>query len=943
MADQHQPIADSDLIEIVRDLATELHPEAVRGELDLHSHLEKDAGIDSLGRIELLLRIDRQWSVALPEESAVAAERIGDLYEAICAALEARGTAAPQAASAVGRLPPRGERPVGVWTVPENAGTLAEVLDFHARERPEQACVHLLGQEGTSELSYGGLREGAVKLARGLRALRLAPGRSVAIMLPTSPDYIFTFFGVLLAGGVPVPVYPPLRMAQLEDHLLRRIGIFRNARADLLITMQEALRLAPLLMSSAGELRRVLTPDDVRAVDGPPELVRSAPTDTAFMQYTSGSTGRPKGVVLSHANLLANIRAMGRAAGVQSSDVFVSWLPLYHDMGLIGALLSSLYYGLPLYLMSPLYFMARPVRWLRAISDFRGTVSAAPNFAYELCAHRIESEELEGMDLSSWRLAFNGAEPVSARTLEAFTERFRPVGLRSEAVSPVYGLAENCVGLSFPPPGRGARVDCVDRAQLEQRGVAVACEDGPGSSHVVGCGVALPGHAIRVVDEHDDGLPDRSVGRVQFRGPSATNGYFENPEATRALIRPGGWLDTGDLGYLDRGELFLTGRSKEMIIRGGRNIYPYELEEQLTELSGVRSGGVAVFGIPPPDRAEAALGEGLVVVVETRGQNAQHRSALQKAIADRTVELLGFAPSDVVLAPPRSVLRTSSGKIRRSAIRDLYLAGRLGRESSLVLQEWRVRLRGVPALLSRGMRAVSGLFYQSWTALVFALLGPPAFLCVVLFPWRARWFALRGFGRLLLGAVGVRVAVRGREHIVPRRPLVVVANHSSYLDGLLLAMALQTPLLFVAKAEFRGTRLAGLFLRALRVRFVERFRAGESIRDEANLEEATAHTHRPVVFFPEGTFTDHDGLRSFRMGAFVDALHTGAALQPVAIRGSRVALRGDSFRLRPARVEVTILPESRPQGSGWSEALRLRNEARRAILEYCGEPDLSSG
>jgi acyl-CoA synthetase (AMP-forming)/AMP-acid ligase II len=403
-----------------------------------------------------------------------------------------------------------------------------------------------------------------------------------------------------------------------------------------------------------------------------------APDDTALLQYTSGSTGAPKGVVLTHANLLANIRAMASATAASTDDVFVSWLPLYHDMGLIGAWLGSLCVGFPLLVMSPLSFLARPVRWLRAISDHAATLSAAPNFGFELCVRRIAAADLAGVDLSSWRIAFNGAEPVSPSTLERFVARFEPYGLRPGALAPVYGLAEAGVGLTFPPPGREPVVDRIDRRALTHAGAAVpASPDDATAQRVVACGRALPGYEVRIVDTLGHLVGDRHEGRVEFRGPSATAGYYRDPEATRRLF-DGGWLDTGDLGYTAGGDVYVTGRVKDIIIRAGRNLHPDELEEVVGAVPGVRTGCVAAFASADPEAGT----ERLVVAAETHLTDASARDALHAAIVDAAVDVLGTPPDEVVLLAPRTLPKTSSGKIRRAASRDRYERGELAQPRS---------------------------------------------------------------------------------------------------------------------------------------------------------------------------------------------------------------------------------------------------------------------
>jgi acyl-CoA synthetase (AMP-forming)/AMP-acid ligase II len=301
-------------------------------------------------------------------------------------------------------------------------------------------------------------------------------------------------------------------------------------------------------------------------------------------------------VVLSHANILANIRAMGETIEASSEDVFVSWLPMYHDMGLIGAWLGSLYFAMLSVLMSPLAFLARPERWLWAIHRHGGTISAAPNFAYELCLSKIPDEALEGLELGTWRRAFNGAEPVSARTVRRFSERFEPYGLKPTSLAPVYGLAEAAVGLAFPPLDSGAVIDRIDRREYERRGRALpAAAIDTSALEFVACGRPLPGHEIRIVGPTGRELGEREEGRLEFRGPSATSGYLRNPSATATLF-DGDWLDSGDLAYIAGADVYLTSRVKDVIIRGGRNIYPYEVEEAVGDLDGIRKGCVAVFG-----------------------------------------------------------------------------------------------------------------------------------------------------------------------------------------------------------------------------------------------------------------------------------------------------------------------------------------------------------
>ena len=863
----------------------------------LEAELERDLGIDSLARVELTLRIEHAFGVRLAEQRVTDARTVRDLVAALAAA-------APRLAPELAREAPLAAGMVGE---PREAATLIEVLDWHAARNPGRTHITLLGGDAAGQvLTYGELASQARMVARGLARRGLEPGQAVAIMLPTCLAYFCAFYGVLAAGGVPVPVYPPFRWAQIEEHLRRQAGILENCAASMLITVASVKPAARLLQAQVATLRHVVTVDDLMEAPGPAAAISRAPEDTALLQYTSGSTGQPKGVVLTHANLLANIRAMGEATQASAADVFVSWLPLYHDMGLIGAWLGSLYYGAPLALMPTPAFLARPARWLRAIHRYRATLSAAPNFAYEILAAKVPEDELSGLDLSSWRVAFNGAEPVRAATLERFAERLAPHGFDPRAAAPVYGLAECALGLTFPPLGRGPRVD---------------------TTGVVSCGRPLPGNEVRIVDEGGREAAERVEGRIEFRGPSATSGYFRNPQATSALRRDG-WLDTGDLGYILAGELYVTGRVKDLIIRGGQHIHPYDLEEAVGSLQGVRKGCVAVFGAA--DRASGT--ERLVVVAETRLSEAAAREALRRRIAQVALERLGVPADDIVLTGARAVLKTSSGKIRRAACRELYERGVLGAaQRPVALQLARLALSGTCGGLRRLARRVAEALYGIYLWLLFALLalGGAAVLCLLPKPaTRERW--ARFVARMLVRLSGLEVRVHGAA--MPE-PAVFVANHASYVDSLILTALLPPGAHFAAKRELASIPVAGWLLGRFGTRFVERFDAREAVEGARALADA-ARAGESLAIFAEGTFTREAGLRGFHMGAFVAAAQSGRPVVPVTLLGTRSLLRDGAWLPRRHPVQVFIDPPLRPAGSSWSDALALRDATRRAMLSH---------
>ncbi len=921
------------LLGTVRQLGIELHPDRKAGStLTLDSSLDRDLGFDSLARVELLLRIEQAFGVSLPEHTLAAVETPRDLLRAVLTA----SAAAPRAAIPASIRETVTEQRVEAG--PDRAATLLDVLDWHVATHPQRTHIILSEETGEQEISYSTLRQGAEAVAQGLRAYGLQSGQSVAIMLPTSRDYFYCFYGILLAGGVPVPIYPPARLSQIEDHLRRHAGILNNALASILITVPEAKAVARLLKSHVEGLHSVTTVQELsvsRAALASP-IIKAQ--DIAFLQYTSGSTGNPKGVVLTHANLLANIRAMGQATRADSTDVFVSWLPLYHDMGLIGAWLGSLYYAIPFVVMSPLTFLARPERWLWAIHRHRGTLSAAPNFAYELCLRKIGDHAIEGLDLSSWRMAFNGAEPVNPDTIVNFQQRFAHYGLRPEAITPVYGLAECAVGLAFPPPGRGPIIDHIKRDAFMRAGKALpASEEEKDALRFVACGQPLPSHQIRIVDAAGHELGEREEGRLEFRGPSTTSGYFRNPEQTRRLFH-GEWLDSGDFAYIAAGDVYLTGRAKDIIIRAGRNIYPYELEEAVGNIPGIRKGCVAVFGSPGP----ASGTERLIVLAETRETEAIVLDKLRGEINILAMNLLGEPPDDIVLAPPHTVLKTSSGKIRRAASRELYeKGGAAGRRPRAVWWQFaRLAWAGITPQLRRSLRLASGILYAGYTWLLFWIMAPLTWLMAALLPRPAwGWAISRFMARLFVRLSGTPFVVRGLENL-PRGPCILAANHASYLDGILLVAALPKQFSFVAKRELRERLIPRVYLEHIGAEFVERFELEQGVEDVKQLLQ-TLRTGQSLIFFPEGTFDRMPGLLPFRMGAFVVAAQAGVPVAPVTIRGTRTILRADQWFPRRGSISITVGAPVTPESPDWPAAIKLRNATRAEILRCCGEPDLS--
>ncbi|HEX5529127.1 MAG TPA: AMP-binding protein, partial [Methylomirabilota bacterium] len=831
-------------------------------------------------------------------------------------------------------LPPRS--PVGEATpAPAGARSLVEALGWHAHATPERVHIFLRDEDGRERpITYGSLWQRAQGVAASLRERRLGRGDTVAIMLRTEEAFFDAFFGVLLAGAVPVPIYPPFRRDLIEDYARRQVGILRNAAARAILTFPEAMRVATLLRSRVPSLRHVVAAPDLLRPAGSFAGERGGAGDPALIQYTSGSTGEPKGVLLSHGNLLENIRAIGEGIRVRPDDVAVSWLPLYHDMGLIGSWLGSLYFGIPIAILSPLAFLARPVRWLQAIHAHRATISAAPNFAFDLCARRLTDQEVGALDLSSWRLALNGSEPVSPATIDRFTRRFGPQGFRASAMCPVYGLAEASVALTIPPPG-GPRVDTIARTAFQEgRRALAASPDDRAPLSFVSCGPPLPRHEVRIVDRDGRPLDERVEGRIEFRGPSVTEGYWRNPAVTRAA-RHDGWMDSGDLGYWADGELYVTGRQKDLIIKAGRNLYPQEVEDIVGAVPGIRKGCVAAFGVHDPSVGT----ERLVVVAETRMRPGPEREQLRAAVMDRVVAALGIPADVVVIADPHAVLKTSSGKVRRSATRALYLDGTLGRPGRTVAAQWtRLILRDLGARAGRIAGWLPALARGAYLGSLLLLTLPPLWLAVRLAPTGpVADRVVRGWCRLMLAASGCSLRLEGADHLAAGGPVLLAANHGSYLDVVVLLAALPVPFRFVAKRELATAPVVGAIIRKVGHLTVERGTTSRSVADALRVTGAL-RAGLSVLVFPEGTFVRTPGILPFRLGGFKASVDTGCPVIPVTIRGAREVLPADSWLPRPGPVTVVVGAPIAPERDGWPAMVRLRDRSRAEIIHRSGEP-----
>jgi 1-acyl-sn-glycerol-3-phosphate acyltransferase len=596
--------------------------------------------------------------------------------------------------------------------------------------------------------------------------------------------------------------------------------------------------------------------------------------------------------------------------------------------------LGSLHFGVPLVLMTPFSFLYHPERWLWAIHYHRGTLSGAPNFAYELCVRKINPALLEGLDLSSWRMAANGAEKIYPRTLEQFAEKFAPYGFKREALLPVYGLAESAVGLTIPPLDRGFLIDHVDRKTFEEDKRAIPSHD-KNALQFVACGVPLEGHEVRIVDEQGMILPERHVGSLQFRGPSSMQGYYKNPQATKAVMNDD-WIDSGDLAYQASGEVYVTGRRKDLIIKAGRNLYPSEIEEIVGAVAGVRQGCVAAFAVHDTVRGT----EQLVVVAETREKNKNSRDFIIDAIKDAMSVALDIVPDQVILVAPHTVPKTSSGKLQRAACKTMYLEGRLNK---LRMPPWlQVAKLGVEGFARKSAAIFSKLCHLLFTlyaVIVGAIVLIPLYAFVYFGSPAVAAKTCKLAAKIILAILWCPVRTSGLENLKKASPLVYVSNHASYIDALVLGAVLPTGIRFVGKKELLNAPIIRTLMRKLNFLSIDRMDLSKGLEDTRQIEEALK-AGDSVLIFPEGTFGYASGLRPFRLGAFKISAETNVPICPIALQGTRKVLRENEKLLRPARLGVTVCDLVYPTGSDWQDVTQLRDAVRAEIVKYCGEPSL---
>ncbi len=553
--------------------------------------------------------------------------------------------------------------------------TITDAITQIGEHAPQGKYVFQDMRGNETTLLYKDLERVTAARAATLQHLGLKKGDHFGLIVIEPEAFVVTFLSAMRLGAVPVPLYPPLSMGNLDAYFDRTKKILSTAQATHLIGSKALKNVLFSLVDHVATLKAFIDVNDLVDDHEIPQFAEILPDDIAMLQYTSGSTSDPKGVMVTHAGLIANTTGLiYDGLGMHGvNDVAVAWLPLYHDMGLIGHVLSTMVTGMSSVLIPTMRFLRRPSMWMEAIHNHRGTISFAPNFAYALATRRARPEQLQRWDLSCMQVFGCGAEPIHAQTVEAFTALFHEhCDLPKTALRSAYGMAEATLAMSFQPPGHELTALTVDAERFQDTGAVVKSKDANNSFTHVSCGKPFTDHKIAIFDESNQRLAEGQEGEICFFGPSVSPGYFENPEATAEVFRDG-WLKTGDLGYLYDGEVYVTGRLKDLIILNGRNLHPQSIEWVVAEIEGVRKGNVVAFSRP------GANSEELVIALETRSD--QH-DRLREEIERSVREALSVTSSDIICLKPGTLPKTSSGKLQRRKTRKQYLLGTLGQEGS---------------------------------------------------------------------------------------------------------------------------------------------------------------------------------------------------------------------------------------------------------------------
>ncbi len=779
--------------------------------LSMDDKFEADLGLGSLERLELFSQIETTLGVKLSPSEISTIQTLRDIVTILARSHGSQSLVVNQCDKATVQA---------VTIDPSKVTNLRDLLIMYTQRYPNRRHVVLLSGDGSEkEITYAMLYKQAGKISNALTTRGIQTGDHVALLLPSGEDFLYSFLGVIFSGAIPIPICPPESANQVGEYISQAVSILKKSDVRLLVTFGKFQKLAKFFRGFLPHLLGVTTTNDLLKSEFYLPKLKISSSQAAFVQYTYGSAGNFKKIVLTHKNILENIRSILKLFEVTTSDITVSWLPLHHDTDLIVMWLANLYFGSTLVLYSSKNFLSRPESWLWTIHKYRATISAGPNFAYEICINKINDNTLLGLDLSSWRIAGNISEMVCAQTLKRFSEKFSQYGFKSKALTNVYVLSEGAILMCAGSILEDQKIDRIASHEFHQKNIAKPIFEREKKYYeFVSCGSPIDNYQIRIVDEENTCLPERNIGMVHCKVRSMMCEYYRD-QAVSEKVFHGGWIDTGDLGYLAEGELYITGRRKDIITKEGKNYYPTEIEDIITMYSDLNFGQVVVFS-----SVENLSGiKKILAIVESKNNDKNSHKILKKQICQIVVKCLGFSLDDILIVTENVLPKTTNGKLRRYVCGEIYSQKNIRKiKNNIIIKLFNIYVRCFIAKTKKILTLCLRFFYTIYLFLVLISMASLTYIAIRFFNRDNGEKIIKTASKITLRASFCSIEIDGINHIKSKKNMIFVSNHASYIDVLVLVAFLPGHFCYVAKSELKKSYFLRKILKTLEIVYVDR-------------------------------------------------------------------------------------------------------------------------
>ncbi len=878
------------------------HKQAYRA-VTLEKSLTYDLGIGSIERIELMQRLEKIFSIRLEENSIARADNLDVIYEEILNKLEQKQ--------------PEYHFVDHIADLPEidmrSAESLVDILLLGKQQDPLRTWLYLQNADGKeATLSYQELYNETINMACYLKEKGLRPGNKIVIALPTSCEFFYAFFASLLLGGRPI-ISSPLLLKEKKQSLP---PFLIDGDVDFVIAednLKSQLNLKKIIFLSPSDALDVKHKDQ--------NICINEKNNGVVGLLTAGTTGDKKEILLRQESVLENIKSSIDAMSMSPSDIVVNWLPLNNSVSLISMCLTSLYAGIPLVLIDYNDFLQQPERWLWAIHFHQGTISVASDFDLAQCTQKIKFHTLDGLDISSCRVALVATDQPQVDTLNAFNQKFSPYGFKETCLTPAYALTENGALLTISNPGNKYQTDQASLDRLLKENTAEKTDTSL-SIDYVNCGEVVGNNDIRIADSDGVVLKDRQIGKIQFSRPSS----FEDDSRR--------WISSGDYGYTVNKSLFVIGREQGLIyLKESKQCYAKVIENLVGMLPDINANSVAAFN---------DSNENYILVVETTVDSASQHSNVREIVSKKLKQSGISTPEKIIFLKNNSLPRTLSGKIKRFQCKKDYENNSLGRElSPSLIQKIKVKSKKIWNILSGKIKFSLRVIYTFYVGIILVLTGPPGWIIIMCLPRKLGAKFLKLWCKFLFASMFCPIKYSEDPSVgESKTPIVYTANHTGYLDIVALISVLPSDISYIGKQELSDVGFLKKLMQHLGYIFVNPVDFTKTPGEIAEITE-TVKSGRSVLIFAEGTFTYATGLRPFKMGTFKIAAETMSPVCPVSIQGVRTVLRDGSCMFRPNFIKIHVSSLIFPVENSWSESLRLRDEAYKAIADNCGEKTIS--